>query len=424
MHKGLLALPTLLLLSWAATTSPAVDDKGAAPGSNWPRFRGPNGTGVSADKDVPVEFSDTKNVLWKTPLPGAGHSSPVVWGDRVFLESAPADGKARQLVCLSASKGNVLWSKSVSGDKAKTHAKSSLASSTPSTDGERVYASFWDGSNVFVYAYDFAGKELWKRDLGAFKSQHGAGGSPVVYEGRVFFNFDQDGAAAIVALDAKNGQVIWKKDRPAFRTCYSTPFVRETAGGGAELIVGSTAGITSYKPDTGAENWKWSWDFQGIMPQRTVGSPIAGNGLIFQTSGDGSGSRYMVALEPGEKARIVWENKKSFPYVPTMLERGDHLYFVNDGGVAACHEAKTGTEVWKERLGGGFSASPVLIDGKVYAPSEDGYVHVFAAEPQYKLLAKNKFGEGERFVASPAVAGGRLYLRGKDALYCVGKKGQ
>jgi outer membrane protein assembly factor BamB len=413
MRKRLIALPVLVLLGTV------VADLSAA---NWPRFRGPNGTGIAADKNIPVEFGEDKNLLWKTAVPGVGHSSPIVWENRLFMESASPDGKDRLLVCIDTGKGKVLWSKAVSGSKAHTHAKNSLASSTPATDGERIYTSFWDGQDVFLHAFDFKGKELWKRDMGSFKSQHGSGGSPVVWQDKVFFNFDQDGAAAILAFDAKTGKPLWQKTREPFRACYSTPFLLEKGDTAAELIVSSTAGVTSYKPDTGDINWDWVWKFNEKMPQRTVGSPIFSNGLILANSGDGSGSRATVAVQPGTKPSLVWSGGKSFPYVPTMLTRGEYIYFVNDRGLAACHEAKTGTEVWNERLGGSFHASPVLIDGKVYAPGEDGFVYVFAAEPQFKLLAKNALGNGEYFVATPAVANGQLYIRGKSHLYCIGKR--
>jgi outer membrane protein assembly factor BamB len=409
MLKRLVAVAALLLL--AAELSAA----------DWPRFRGPNGTGSADDKNIPVEFGVDKNLLWKTAIPGVGYSSPIVWDKRIFLESAAAEGKERLLVCLDSADGKVLWSKAVSGSKAHTHLKNTLASSTPATDGQRVYTSFWDGQDVYLHAFDFKGKELWKRDLGSFKSQHGSGGSPMVWQDKVFFNFDQDGAAAILAFDAKTGKPLWQKRREPFRTCYSTPFILEQGDSAPELIVASTAGITSYKPANGETNWDWVWKFTEKMPQRTVGSPIFSNCLIIAASGDGSGSRATVAVRPGAKPSLVWSGGKSFPYVPTMLTRGDHIYFVNDRGLAACHDAKTGSEVWNERLGGSFHASPVLIDGKVYAPGEDGVVYVFAAEPKFTLLAKNKL-DGEYFAATPAVANGQLYIRGKGHLYCIGKR--
>lgn len=390
----------------------AADPSSAA---NWPRFRGPNGTGTADDKDIPAQWTE-KDIVWKTSLPGTGNSSPVIWEDKIFLQSA--DAKSRMLLCLSAKDGKILWNKSEPGGTAKTHAKNSLGSSTPATDGQRVYCYFWDGKTVGVSAYDLQGARLWHRDLGSFESQHGAGASPIVYEDRVIVNNDQDGKAELIALDAKSGQPAWKADRSAFRTCYSTPFLMEKSGS-AELIVASTAGITSYNPKSGSKNWHWEWKFDG-MALRTVGSPIAGNGLIFAGSGDGSGARHMVAVK-ADGSGLVWEEKKGMPYVPCMLLHGDHLYYVNDRGVAGCVVAKTGKEVWTERLAGsGVSASPVLIDGKIYAIGEDGTVSVFAAAPAFKKLGQTKIPEG--VMATPAVADNHLFIRSKTTLYCIGKK--
>ncbi len=394
----------------------------AARAGNWPRFRGPNGTGIAADKDIPVHWTESSGVLWKTELPGAGHSSPVVWGDRLFIESATA--KERLLLCVRVTDGKLLWSKAMAGGTARKHPKSSFASSTPATDGDRVYAVFWDGRDVWMLAYDFAGKQLWKRDLGPFTSQHGPGASPVVYAGKVYLNNDQDGAAELIALDAKTGAVAWRAKRRAFRTCYSTPFLLEQTKGKPELVVVSTAGITGYNPATGKENWDWVWHFSN-MALRTVGSAVAGHGIIFAGSGDGSGERHAVAVRAGARGDsgggLVWERKRDFPYVPSMLVRGDHLYWVNDKGKAGCCDARTGKVVWEQRLldRGAVSASPLLIDGKIYAISENGEVFVFPAAPEFKLLAKNSVGE--RVFATPAVADNRLFIRGEKHLFCIGK---
>lgn len=396
---------------------------GTAAAGNWPRFRGPNGTGVAADKNVPVKFSASDGILWKTPIPGVGHSSPIVWGSRVFLQTAADDGSDRRLLCLDAADGKVLWSRAAPGRRAHTHRRSSLASSTPATDGERVYAIFWNGRKIHLTAYDFKGTEVWTRDLGGFKSQHGAGMSPVVYDGKVFVNMDQDGAAELVALDARSGKPAWRAARKAFRTCYSTPFLRKRPDGKDELVVASTAGITGYNPTSGAENWTYTWSFTG-MPLRTVGSPILASGLIVIGSGDGRGDRDLIAVRPGDKGdvtstNLVWEERKSFPYVPTLLSKGDHLYSVNDSGFAACHVTKTGEEVWRVRLGSPVSSSPILVDGKVYAVGEDGTVFVFQAATTFKLLGKSELGE--TVFSSPAVADGRLFIRGREHLFCIGK---
>lgn len=388
---------------------------------NWPRFRGPNGTGISPDKNIPTQFSDKDGVLWKTPLPGTGNSSPIVWENNLFLQAAPSK-EVRQLLCINTADGKTVWAQSLPGSAAKVHAKSSLASSTPASDGERVYTLFWDGQDVSLVAYDFQGKLLWKQGLGSFTSQHGFGTSPMIVDGKVVVNNDQDGIANLLAFDAVTGKEAWHVARPAFRTCYSTPFIHEE-NGEKELIVASTAGFTGYNPHSGSENWKWTWTFDK-MPLRTVGSPIFSQGMIFCGSGDGAGDRHMVAVRregKGDvsKTNLVWEKKKTLPYVPSMLAWGDHIYYVNDRGEAGCIVAKTGKEVWSERLGKPICSSPVLIDGKIYAASEDGEVYVFAAAPEYKLIAKNNMGEG--IMASPAVANGRLYIRGKTQLFCIGK---
>lgn len=391
----------------------------------WSRFRGPNGMGTASDMDIPVKFSE-QSVLWKKPIPGSGNSSPVVWGNRLFLQSASKDGKERSLLCLSSLDGKTIWTTTFPTNpsaRPKTHAKNSLASCTPAVDGERVYALFWDGVDMVLYGLDMDGKQLWQRNLGPYKSQHGAGTSPMVYQKKVYVANDQDGEAELLAFDALTGKDVWRAKRPPFRACYSVPFLLEKAGHPTELIVGSTAGVTSYDPDTGHENWNFtSWPWLKT-PLRTVASPIAIDGIIIANSGDGSGERNTVAIRPEGKGTlskevVLWSKTKTYPYVPNLLALGEHVYFVNDLGIAGCAVAKTGEIVWSERLGGNFSASPVLVDGKIYAPSEDGTVYVFQAAPKYQPLAKNVLDEG--FIATPAVASRRLFIRGKNSLYCIG----
>jgi outer membrane protein assembly factor BamB len=391
--------------------------------SDWPRFRGPNGTGTSVDKNVPVSWTADKGVLWKTKIPGKGNSSPITWGDRLFLQTASDDGKERQLVCIDTTSGKIVWTKASPGSTAKTHNKNSLASCSAATDGERVYMPFWDGNELSLSAFDFSGKILWTRGLGAFVSQHGAGHSPIVHDGKVIIANDQDGTAVLVALDAKTGKVAWETKRTPFRACYSTPFLLERPGEPIELAVASTAGLSGYDPATGKSVWNWNWTFPS-KPLRTVGSPIAAHGMIFVGSGDGAGDRHAVAIKVDGKGQLgdnslVWEEKKMFPYVPTMLIHGEYLFYTNDNGIAACHIAKTGEKVWENRLGGKISASPVLIEDRIYTINESGETFVFAAAPEFKLLATNSLGES--VLASPAVANGKLFIRGQQHLFCIGK---
>ncbi len=390
--------------------------------SDWPRFRGPNGAGISSDKDIPIQWTEA-NILWKTAIPGVGHSSPIVWGDHVFLQSADAGGKERYLICLSAADGKIRWTKPVPSSKAHTHPRNTWASATPATDGQQVYALFWDGQKIVIYAFDFQGNEIWKRELGSFTSQHGPGASPIVYEGKAYYLYDQDGDSVLVALDAKTGKTVWEAPRKAFRACYSTPFILSSPTHGNELIAVSTAGITGYNPQTGKENWNWTWHFDR-MPLRTVASPVFSQGLIFANSGDGGGDRHAIAVRPGSNgdvgsANLAWENKKILPYVPSMLTWEAYVLAVNDKGLALCYQAQTGKPVWTEHLASGFTASPVLIDGNVFAVSEDGEVFVFPAGPTFKRLAKNSIGE--KVIATPAVANNRLFIRGQEHLFCIGK---
>ncbi|MBI2805301.1 MAG: PQQ-binding-like beta-propeller repeat protein [Planctomycetes bacterium] len=403
---------------------------------NWTRFRGSNGTGISTDKNIPVKFN-ANNVLWKIPV-GDGNASPIIWGNRLFLHATTVDGAERSLTCYDVANGKQLWKKTLKGKKVKIRQDSSMASSTPTTDGEAVYVSYWNGKDIIVTAYDFTGKELWHRNLGAFISQHGPGASPVLYKDKLILANDMDShfdiktskkpvtrPSVLFALNKKTGQTAWEKPREAYRACYSAPFFLTGKAGKPEMIVTSTTAITSYDPDTGTPNWNWKWTFSE-MPLRTVASSIYVNGVILACSGDGRGDRSMVAVATngfGKDARpdLLWGNQKEFPYVTCPLALGGHIYIVNDSGFAGCFEPKTGKKNWFERLPGArFYASPVLIDGKIYAASEQGDVYVTATNPkEYQLLAKNALDE--RIRATPAVADGRLYIRGQFNLYCIGK---
>jgi outer membrane protein assembly factor BamB len=399
---------------------------GLSAAGDWPRFRGPNGTGIASDKDVPVKWT-ASNVLWKTPLPGIGHSSPIVHGGRVFLQSASVDGQSRSLLALDAATGEVLWKTPSPGKRARTHDRNSLASSTPATDGERVYSAHWDGKNIHLGAYDFkTGKAIWENDLGAFRSQHGFGHSPMLIDGKVILANDQDGSANLLAFDARTGAKAWQTPRRAFRSCYSTPLIHVRPDGDKELIVASTAGIAAYNPADGKANWWYTWSFSG-MALRTVGSPIVAGDVVLATSGDGSGDRHTIAVKLGDKGEVTadhlaWENRQKYPlpYVPCLLTRGEYVYSVHDKGLASCHAVRSGEEVWSERLSTvGFTASPILVDGKVYAAAENGEVFVYEASPKFELLAKNALGEP--VYATPAVANNHLFLRGNKHLYCIGK---
>ena len=399
---------------------------GTVVAETWDRFRGPQGSGVAQKQNLPSDFDDAKSLAWKVAIPGLGNSSPVIWNDRIFLQSASADGKERMVVCLDAKSGELLWTRASPGSKAPIHTMNSLASATPATDGKAVYFATWDGKNVTLAAVSMKGEPLWEKNLGEFKSQHGPGMSPIVYGDKVFFAHDMDGAAKLYAFDAATGNEVWSQPREAFRACYSAPQILDKGANGTELLVTSTTAITSYNPDTGSRNWNWTWSWgPNVKPLRTIAGSLVANDMLFACAGDGGGPRYMVALDlpttAGASPKQVWDNKKDFPYVPTPLLRDGNLYFVTDKGGAGCFDAKTGKQLWLQRLAdANFTASPVLVDGKIYAPSEEGDLFVLDAEPKFQSPAR--FRVGERVRASPAVADGRLYIRGASHLFCYGKK--
>jgi outer membrane protein assembly factor BamB len=419
---------------------------------NWERFRGPNGTGVASDKNIPIEFGKSKHLRWKTPVPGVGNSSPVVWGDRVFLQSAGSDGTSRTLYCFDAKSGKEVWNRSIKASKPDKsiysgRPDSSYANASAATDGQAVYIPFWNGKDIVMTAYDFKGEQLWQRNLGEFVSQHGPGASPMVYKDLLIFSLDKDATrevadpngkkdakgktitkkvpvpnpSTLYALDTKTGKSVWEVPREAIRACYSMPFILERQSGEPELMVTSTSAVTSYDPLTGKANWYWTWSFPKD-PLRTIAASTFVNDMLLSCSGDGSGPRFMAAVTlkgkgKETKGEQAWINDKKFPYVTSPLVRDGLVFFVNDTGYAGCFDPKDGKEIWFERLPGAkFYASPVMIDGKIYAATESGDVHIIEASPKYQLLATNSLGE--QILATPAVSNGALFIRTKSHLYC------
>src|SRR5262249_34398069 len=263
------------------------------------------------------------------------------------------DGRERFLVCVDVTKGEIAWKRSIPGDKAHIHVKNSLASATPATDGERVYAAFWDGENQSLWCYTMKGEPVWNVPLGPCASEHGAGASPVLHKDFVYFADDMDKRSTLYCFDKKTGSPVWKKPRPAFRACYSAPVIIGGSGGRpAELIVTSSMAITGYDPEKGDELWSWKWDWSSVkkkdFPLRTIATPAFVDGVLCASSGDGGGDRLTsgIVLEgqgKETKTRIAWTNKKDFPYVPCVLEKGGYFYFVNDAGFAGCYDVKKGT---------------------------------------------------------------------------------
>jgi outer membrane protein assembly factor BamB len=396
----------------------------SAQAENWPRFRGPNGTGITHEKGFPVTWTD-QDYLWKTRLPGLGHSSPCVWDDHVFLTSAEDEGRQRLLLDLSASTGEIRWVWRMPSETHAIHLLSSYASATPATDGQRVYVPFSTESEYCLFALDFSGKPLWKANLGPFISQHGSGVSPIVFEDLVILGNDQDGPSSIVAIDSETGEVRWRNSRNDKQlpqaTAYATPILVDNSQGDIELILTSRGdGFTSYDPRTGRLNWR-----ADIIPDRTVASPVFGHGMIFATSGGGGEGKFLAAIRLGGNGelghtQVAWTRTRQLPYVPTPILYGDHLYLWGDSGVVSCVVAKTGQNVWTQRVQGKYSGSPICVDGKLYCTTQEGEVVVIAASPNFQLLGRNRLGEASH--GTPAVSNGRMFLRGFEHLFCLEAK--
>lgn len=402
---------------------------GHAAAQEWTRFRGPNGTGVSEATTVPAEWTED-DYNWKVELPGIGHSSPVAWGDKIFLSSAFEDTGQRIVLCTSAADGSVVWERRFDSTVHPKHARNSFASSTPAVDEKHVYVVWSTPEEYTLRAFDHDGRDAWQLDLGPFAGEHSCGTSPIVYQDRVILGGDQgrsngpndDVRSFLIAVDRLTGKTCWRTDRRTKHAAYSTPCVYQTEGQPAELIFNSGAhGISGIDPQTGATNWELA-----VFDKRSVSSPVVAAGLVFGTCGSGGGGNYVAAVRPGSAGRagsgspaeLVYRIDESAPYVPTLVARGDLVFLWGDKGVASCVRAATGQLVWRERVGGNYSGSPVWVGGRLYSIDDDGVVVVLAASEKFELVARNPLGEESR--STPAVAGGRMYLRTYSHLFSVG----
>jgi len=382
---------------------------------NWPCWRGPRGDGTSLEKNVPVRWSGTQNVVWKTPLPGKGHSSPIVWEDYIFVVTAIKEKKQRILLCLDRKDGKILWQRVVlEAPLERINRLNSYASSTPATDGERVYVSFLDVDKMFVAAYDFDGNKVWEVRPGVFSSMHGYCSSPVLWKDKVIVNGDHDGPAYIVALNRATGQTIWKTPRPNRTRSYCAPIIRRIDGRNQLILSGSKC-VASYDPDTGEQHWL----IDGPTEQY-VASLVYNGELLFMTCG--FPDLFMQAIRPDGRGNVtdthvLWQKDRDCSYVPSPIAFGPYFLVVADNGVATCFEAKTGKSCWRERLGPHYSASLVSANGLVYFLSDKGVMTVVRVGAELKIVARNELGENT--YASPAISDGRMFLRGAKHLYCI-----
>lgn len=426
---------------------------------NWPAFRGANAAGVGDGQNPPVKWdaATNTNIVWKTPIPGLGHGSPILWGDKLFVVTSVstadtgkfpagrqydrpfsggqdlADDTAKHLwkvYCLNKRTGKILWERTASEGvpKVKRHMKNTHASSTPVTDGKYVVV-FFESEGLFCY--DFDGKLIWKKDLGIVDAgwffdpeyKWGAASSPIIYKGMVVLQCDMQKNSFIASFDLKTGKEIWRTNRDE-KSSWGTPTVFEGKDR-AIIVTNASKRIRGYDPLTGKELFELAGN-----PQITIPTPVIGHDLIFVASAYVS-SYPIYAIKPtasgditlpegkDSNEHIAWSKKRGGVYIPTPLVYGDYLYLCSDKGVLSCYNARTGELIYQQRIApGGYFASPVGADGKLYFAGEDGDVFVVKAGAQYELLATNPIGEA--MLATPAISEGMIYVRTISHVYGIG----
>jgi outer membrane protein assembly factor BamB len=419
---------------------------------NWPNWRGPSASGVSGETGLPATWSDTENVAWKAQFRGLGISSPIVWGDRVFVTSQIGGGESRSgprlfqagdaaaageralgggatnatdggksatflVTAFLAADGRQLWEFQLpsEGPLPPVHEKHNLASPSPVTDGQRVYA--WFGTGQLV-ALDMAGKLVWQRnlavDLGPFDVPWGHGSSPAVYKDMLILLSYQASNGTLAALDSATGEIRWKVPASKEAVSYSTPCIVETAGA-AEIVVNSSEGLAGHSVVNGERLWFIAEPSRFAIP---AASPD--KGIIYTSRGYRSGP--YLAVRPGgkgdiSKSHVIWKVESGAPYISSIIQYDGLVYMIGDVGVATVADAKTGERVWQERVGGVYTASPVAADGKVYFFSEDGETIVLAAGRNPRILSRNRLNA--RQLASPAISGGSLFIRGDNSIWAI-----
>ncbi len=418
-------IPLLLLLLFSLSAQ-AADD--------WPQFRGPEGTGHSDARDLPQEWSETKNIVWKTAIHDRGWSSPVVYGKQVWLTSASADGRKLYALCLDRDTGKIIRDiKLFEVEKPQyAHPFNTYASPTPVIEKGRVYITFGSPGTACIDTTTF--KVLWERR--DFECNHfrGSGSSPVIFRDLLLMHFDGSDYQFVVALDKRTGKTVWRTNRSIdfqdldkngkpmaegdLRKAFSTPHVAQINGRWEFISLGAKAAY-SYDPFTGKELWRVEERAQHSASTR----PVLGHGMIFFPTGFSAGQLFAVRTGGNgliTDTHVVWKVKRGVSNKPSILLIGDLIYMIGDTGIASCIDAKTGEQVWQQRIGGEYSASPVYADGKIWLFSEDGKITVIKPSRTFELLAENRLDEG--FLASPAIAGKAFFLRTRTHLYRIEKK--
>jgi len=414
MLKPILKTPLSRTLLWFFLTMTASAE-------NWPCWRGPRLDGTSLEKNVPRHWSATSNVVWRTPLPGVGHASPIVWEDKIFTVAALLDSQERILLCLDRKSGKMLWQRTVlSSPLERKHALNSHASSTPATDGKFVYMAFLDRKEMVVAAYDFEGQPRWQVRPGPFASMHGFCSSPVLFKDNVIVNGDHDGDSYIAALRRADGTTLWKTPRQNQTRSYCAPMIRELAGR-TQMILSGDKCVASYDPNNGSLHWIIDGPTDQFVASIVYNEKAD---LLFVTGG--YPEHHILAVKPDgrgdvTKTKIVWRTNRGVAYVPSPISAGDYFLVVSDSGVAHCFDAKTGRILWQERMGE-HHASLVSAEGLVYFLNDDGVMNVVRPGPAFARVAQNELGE--QTFASPAISQGQIFLRGEKHLFCIGALAQ
>src|SRR6056297_316965 len=414
-----LAFITVSLTSFARAEPPESTTP-AFPATDWPWWRGPTGDGhAAAEQTPPLAWGPDEGVLWKQPIPGRGHAAPTVVGDAIYLPTADRDRDVQTVLCLDRASGKLRWETAVHrGVLMKKNEKASQASSTIACDGERLVVNFLNDGAVFTSAMSLDGDLLWQSKISDYVLHQGYGSSPTIYKHLVIVAADNKGGGAIVALDRRSGEEIWRQARPK-KPNYSSPVVLNVSGREQLIMIGCDL-VSGFDPLTGRK----LWEFPGATTE-CVTSTVTNGDLIY-TSG-GYPRNHLAAVRGDGSGEVVWETGDRI-YVPSLLIRDDYLYGVLDAGVAACWRADSGEQQWKARLGGNYTASPVLVGDRIYATSEDGQTVVFQATPdRFEKLAENKLADDA--FATPVIVGDHIYARmgvregdrRQEYLYCIGK---
>jgi glucose dehydrogenase len=381
---------------------------------DWPQFRGPGGDGHATGSDLAAEWGESKNIRWKASIPGAGWSSPVISGDRIWLTTATKAGTSLRLVSLDKASGKVLLDKEIFAvsDPAKIHAKNSFASPTAIVDGDRLYLHFGMQGTACVRTN---GEIVWKTRFD-YNHVHGSGGSPILSNGKLYINCDGADSQYVAALDAATGKELWRAGRKTYMAFATPQLIRH--GSGVQLISPSAWRTISYDPETGKELW-WVTYGEGFS---NVPRPVFGHGMVYVATGFYTPE--ILAVRPDgngdvTSSHIAWRFGRGVPLTSSPLLAGEELYIVSDNGIATCLDARSGQLRWRERIGGNHSASPTLADGRIYFLSEEGESLVIRPGKTFQKIASNRL-DG-RFLASPAVSGRAIFLRSAEHLYRIEK---